>query len=210
MSRSVIASWVLALIFTAVVLTMASRSPEPESAGEVGDPRLLPAIRGGRVIEAVDTNGQPVSITVTEHTLGGDSPSALDRDGRSREARYAQVLDKLESFARNTQRETRSMAASPQTAAMDPALYQTPIELWEETRSEWTDDLIVIEAELPERPDSQSAMFLVHKNLTSAIRELRLVVSHMESDPSPSPDKGEDHILHAREYLRQARRSLEG
>ena len=126
-------------------------------------------------------------------------------------SQYTHVLEKLEAFVAHGRREIRSMGELPRQAAADPGLYATQIGMWEETGSEWNDDLIVIEGELPERParEENTSLHLVHSNLTRAIQELRRIPFRISGGRAPTLQEREDRLAAAEDYLRRARQTLE-
>lgn len=180
MSRSHIACWVLSL--PAFLLISSCGTDEADR---------------GTTVEK-----RPRGSVVTFHKDG-----VLPADGEF--AAYTQTLQNLEAFIERGQRDVRSMGELPRQTAADPGTYATHIDILEDTGSEWSDDLVLIEGGLPEKPARQNRFASVYANLTRAIQELRQVAFTVSGGRTPTTEERRKRIEAAESYLRLARRQLE-
>ena len=176
--------------------------------GETGNRGLIRRdwlrIRSSLFDEAVwfyADSGEPGTMVAKPSLAASDDPLAD----------YTLVLEKLESFVEHGRHEIRSMGDLPRQAAADPGLYASQLGVWEETGSEWSDDLVIIEGELPERPsrEDRTSLGSVHENLSRAIAELRQVPFKTADGQVPSITEREKRLNAAEELLRHARHTLE-
>ncbi len=195
-------------LHTIPVSEMKTLSREVLWRGETGNRGLIQRdwlrIRGDLFDDAVwfrEKGGEPRPVAAKKSRTSGDGELA----------EYTRVLEKLEDFVEHGRREIRSMGELPRQAAADPGLYANQLGVWEETGSEWNDDLVIIEGELPGKPSrgGNTSLDLAHENLGRAIGELRRVRFTMADGKMPTIEEREKHLSAAEDYLRRARQTLE-
>lgn len=183
MSRSHIACWVLAASVSALAASCGSDKVDREIAAD-------------------------------RRPLDSRLPAPKDSvvPGDSERAAYVRTLERLEALIERGRRESRSMAELPRQAAADPGLYGAQMGILEDTRCEWSDDLVLIEGNLPEKPAGavDTPLSLVHANLSRAVQELRQVRFTAQSGGTSAVQDLEKRLDAAEESLRRARRQLEG
>lgn len=153
-------------------------------------------------------------IAIDSRPLDSPAPALEDSmiPANGERADYARACERLEALIERGRREIRSMGELPRQAAADAGLYAAQMGILEDTRCEWSDDLVLIEGNLPEEPAGavDTPLSLVHANLSRAVQELRQVRFTAPSGGTAAVQDREKRLDAAEQSLRRARQHLEG